>query len=542
MLIQKYKDFLRLVIYQIYPRSFKDTNGDGIGDLPGIIEKLDYIKSLGANAIWLCPCYKSPNDDNGYDIADYRDIMDEFGTMDDMKRLIAEMHARDMKLIMDLVPNHTSIAHVWFQESRKGRDNPCSDFYYWFDEPPNDWESCFRGSAWAFDEMRGQYYLHSYAITQADLNWNNPAVVKAMQDVVDFWVDMGVDGFRVDVIDQISKDFETGRNCFGPRLHEFIHALFGREKTAHLFTVGECWVDDIEEMRRHCAAERNELSTLFQFDHMECGRTEKFTPKEDSLRTVRDVLIRWQENTAEYDLLQSLFSDNHDQPPLISRAADDGEKRYESATCLAAMFYLLKGVPFIYQGPEFGLTAAHYDSIDCFDDIESINTYAELCQSMSAVAALEKINFGSRDNARRPMAWNAGQGGGFSDAEPWISLHSRQSKINLENDMMSERSVFRFYQKLLKLRREQDAFLDGSFEVISGPEEECFIFTRTLGQEQWAVVCNFAQETVIELPFDGEVVLSNLGRIDVSGIYQEYECAVIRVHYVTCYNYLQVFR
>ena len=542
MLIQKYKDFLRLVIYQIYPRSFKDTNGDGIGDLPGIIEKLDYIKSLGANAIWLCPCYKSPNDDNGYDIADYRDIMDEFGTMDDMKRLIAEMHARDMKLIMDLVPNHTSIAHVWFQESRKGRDNPCSDFYYWFDEPPNDWESCFRGSAWAFDEMRGQYYLHSYAITQADLNWNNPAVVKAMQDVVDFWVDMGVDGFRVDVIDQISKDFETGRNCFGPRLHEFIHALFGREKTAHLFTVGECWVDDIEEMRRHCAAERNELSTLFQFDHMECGRTEKFTPKEDSLRTVRDVLIRWQENTAEYDLLQSLFSDNHDQPPLISRAADDGEKRYESATCLAAMFYLLKGVPFIYQGQEFGLTAAHYDSIDCFDDIESINTYAELCQSMSAVAALEKINFGSRDNARRPMAWNAGQGGGFSDAEPWISLHSRQSKINLENDMMSERSVFRFYQKLLKLRREQDAFLDGSFEVISGPEEECFIFTRTLGQEQWAVVCNFAQETVIELPFDGEVVLSNLGRIDVSGIYQEYECAVIRVHYVTCYNYLQVFR
>lgn len=528
MLIQKYKDFLRLVIYQIYPRSFKDTNGDGIGDLPGIIEKLDYIKSLGANAIWLCPCYKSPNDDNGYDIADYRDIMDEFGTMDDMKRLIAEMHARDMKLIMDLVPNHTSIAHVWFQESRKGRDNPYSDFYYWFDEPPNDWESCFRGSAWAFDEMRGQYYLHSYAITQADLNWNNPAVVKAMQDVVDFWVDMGVDGFRVDVIDQISKDFETGRNCFGPRLHEFIHALFGREKTAHLFTVGECWVDDIEEMRRHCAAERNELSTLFQFDHMECGRTEKFTPKEDSLRTVRDVLIRWQEKTAEYDLLQSLFSDNHDQPPLISRAADDGEKRYESATCLAAMFYLLKGVPFIYQGQEFGLTAAHYDSIDCFDDIESINTYAELCQSMSVVAALEKINFGSRDNARHPMAWNAGKGGGFSDAEPWISLHSRQREINLENDMMSERSIFRFYQKLLKLRREHDAFLDGSFEAVSAPEDGYFIFTRTLGQEKWAVVCNFAQETTFELPFDGKVILSNFERVEASGKYQAYECAVIR--------------
>ena len=350
MLNQKFKDCLRLVIYQVYPRSFMDTNGDGIGDLPGVTSKLDYLKELGVNAIWLCPCYKSPNDDNGYDISDYRDIMDEFGTMEDMKRLIAEMHARDMKVIMDLVPNHTSTAHRWFQESRKGRDNPYSDFYYWFDEIPNDWESCFRGSAWAFDEMRGQYYLHSYAVSQADLNWNNPAVVKAMQDVVDFWVDMGVDGFRVDVIDQISKDFEAGRNCFGPRLHEFIHALFGREKTAKLFTVGECWVDDIEEMRRHCAAERGELCTLFQFDHLDCGRDGKFTPKPDSLRTVRDVLVSWQEKTAQYDLLHSLFSDNHDNSMLISRAADDRAKRYESATCLAAMFYLLRACPSSTRG------------------------------------------------------------------------------------------------------------------------------------------------------------------------------------------------
>ena len=529
MLIKKYKDFLRLVVYQIYPRSFKDTNGDGIGDLNGVIEKLDYIKSLGANAIWLCPCYKSPNDDNGYDIADYRDIMDEFGTMADMKRLIAQMHQRDMKLIMDLVPNHTSTAHAWFQESRKGRDNPYSDFYYWFDEPPNAWESCFQGSAWAFDEQRGQYYLHSYAVTQADLNWNNPAVVKAMQDVVDFWVDMGVDGFRVDVIDQISKDFEGDRNCFGPRLHEFIHALFGREKTAHLFTVGECWVDDIDEMRRHCAAERGELSTLFQFDHMECGRAEKFTPKADSLRTVRDVLIRWQEKTAEHGLLHSLFSDNHDQPPLISRAADDCEKRYESATCLAAMFYLLKGVPFIFQGQEFGQTAAHYDSISCFDDIESINTYAEFCQTMPPDEALAKINFGSRDNARHPMAWNGEQGGGFSTHEPWIPLHSRQKEINLAADLAGERSVFRFYQQLLRLRRENAAFLDGDFAVLSAQQDEHFIFTRTLGEEKWAVVCNFAQAQDIRLPFEGEVALSSLGRVDASGGYRPYECAVIRV-------------
>ena len=531
MLNQKFRDCLRLVIYQIYPRSFMDTNGDGIGDLPGVTGKLDYLKELGVNAIWLCPCYKSPNDDNGYDISDYRDIMDEFGTMEDMKRLIAEMHARDMKIIMDLVPNHTSTAHRWFQESRKGRDNPYSDFYYWFDEIPNDWESCFRGSAWAFDEMRGQYYLHSYAVSQADLNWNNPAVVKAMQDVVDFWVDMGVDGFRVDVIDQISKDFEAGRNCFGPRLHEFIHALFGREKTAKLFTVGECWVDDIEEMRRHCSAERDELCTLFQFDHLDCGRDGKFTPKPDSLRTVRDVLVGWQEKTARYDLLHSLFSDNHDNAPLISRAADDGAKRYESAACLAAMFYLLKGVPFIYQGQEFGMTAAHYDSIGDFNDIESINTYREFCQTMSPEEALAKINFGSRDNARHPMAWNGGVGGGFSEGQPWIPLHSRYREINLEKDLAQDRSVFRFYQQLLKLRANTPAFLDGEFENLSGPEDEHFIYTRTLDGDRWVVVCNFAREQRIELPFAcGEAVLSSLGRREANGVYAPYECAVFHVN------------
>ena len=530
MLSEKYRDFLRLVIYQVYPRSFKDTNGDGIGDLRGVTEKLDYLKELGVNAIWLCPCYKSPNDDNGYDIADYRDIMDEFGTLDDMRELIAQLHRRGMKLIMDLVPNHTSTAHRWFQESRKGRDNPYSDFYYWFDEPPNDWQSCFLGSAWEYDDMRGQYYLHSYAVSQADLNWNNPAVVKAMQDVVDYWVDMGVDGFRCDVIDQISKDFDAGRNCFGPHLHEYIHALFGREKTAKLFTVGECWVSDEEEMRRHCAVERGELSTLFQFDHMEIGRENKFTPKPDTLKTLRDVLLGWQAQTARDDLLHSLFTDNHDQPPMLSRAADDGEKRYESATCMAAMVYLLKGVPFIYQGQEIGMTAAHYDSIDDFDDIESKNAYREFCQSMTAKEAIEKINFGSRDNARRPMAWKGGEGCGFTTGKAWITPHSRCGEINLENDLKAEKSVFRFYQALLKLRREHDAFLDGEVEVISRPEDDCMIYTRTLGNEKWVVVCNFHRAQEIALPFRcGGAALSNLGRQEASGLYAPYECAVYPV-------------
>lgn len=531
MLTQQYRDFLRLVVYQIYPRSFQDSNGDGIGDLRGVISRLDYLKDLGVNAIWLCPCYKSPNDDNGYDIADYRDIMDEFGTMDDMRELIAQLHQRGMKLIMDLVPNHTSTAHRWFQESRKSKDNPYSDFYYWFDEPPNDWKSCFCGSAWQWDDLRGQYYLHSYAVSQADLNWENPAVVKAIQDVIDFWIDMGVDGFRVDVIDQISKDIAHGQSSMGPRLHEFIHAMFGRDKAKHLFTVGECWdVDDVDEMRRHCGADRGELSTLFQFNHMDCGRVDKFTPKADTLKTIRDILIQWQETTAQNDLLHSLFTDNHDQPQLISRAANDTDKRYESATCLAAMFYLLKGVPFIYQGQEFGMPAAHYNSIDQFDDIESINTYKEFIQVMPPEKALEKINFGSRDNPRHPIAWNSEAGGGFSTAKPWIPLHSRQPEVNLAADLAADKSVFRFYQALLRLRASHDAFLDGDVTVLSKPENEYFIYARTLNGEQWIVICNFAQEQTIKLPIPCDApILSNLNRTCADGLYHPYECAVCRV-------------
>ena len=247
MLSEKYMDFSKLIIYQIYPRSFMDSNHDGIGDLQGVTQKLDYLQELGINAIWLCPCYKSPNVDNGYDIADYREIMDEFGTLDDMKALIKAAHEHGIKIIMDLVPNHTSTEHKWFKESKKGKDNEYSDFYYWADEPLTDWEACFGGSSWEYCPERGQYYLHSYAIEQADLNWDNPRVREEMCAVVDFWVDLGVDGFRIDVIDQISKEFPT-RNCFGPHLHEYINQMFGREKTAHLFTVGECWAGDMEEV------------------------------------------------------------------------------------------------------------------------------------------------------------------------------------------------------------------------------------------------------------------------------------------------------
>ena len=530
MLCDKYREYLHWTVYQIYPRSFMDSDGDGVGDIRGILRKLDYLQALGVNALWLCPVYKSPNDDNGYDISDYRDIREDFGTLQDLDDLIAALHQRGMKLIMDLVPNHTSTAHPWFRESRKGREGPYSDYYYWFDEPPNDWQSVFRGSAWEFDPVRGQYYLHSFAVSQADLNWENPRVRQEMADIVDFWTARGVDGFRVDVIDLISKDLQKTRGTFGPRLHEYIRWLFGRENVPKLFTVGESGVNDMEELIRHCAAERKELTTLFLFDHMKCGRADKFTPKPDSLKTLRDRLVYWQEAAEKYDLILTLFTDNHDQAPMISRIADDGEKRYESAAALAVMTYLLRGVPFIYQGQEIGTVSPRYDSIDDFDDVETLNAYREFLGTMTPEQALEKINFGSRDNARRPIAWDSGKNFGFTAGTPWIPCHSRAGEINAEKDLKAEKSVYRFYQALLKLRASHEAFITGITRVLSSPEDDFFVFTRAAGNETWVAAVNFANEQKIDVGLDcAAPALASLGRKTISGVYAPYECAVARV-------------
>ncbi len=528
---ERFAKHLDLIVYQIYPRSFCDSNGDGIGDLRGVISKLDYLSELGVNAIWLCPCYKSPNVDNGYDIADYRDIMDEFGTLDDMKALIAELHARGMKLIMDLVPNHTSDRHRWFVESRKSKDNPYSDYYYWFDTPPNDWQSSFEGSAWQYDEGRGQYYLHSYAVGQPDLNWENPAVVREMQAVVDFWVGLGVDGFRIDVIDQISKDWERNQNIFGPHLHEYIKSLFGRDNVRHLFTVGECWGVEADEILRHCREERNELVTLFQFDHLNAGRKSgKWFPADnDKHRFVRDTLVKWQAFTAENDIIHSLFTDNHDQNYFLSRVGDTEHYRYESATMLAAMFYLLKGVPFIYQGQEFGSIGSEYDSMDDYDDVESHNYYnfriGKAGQTHEKL--MREINFGSRDNARRPVAWNGDKYNGFSTVRPWITPATYAGDINLERDRVSKKSVFEFYRRVLALRRESDAIRRGTLAVLNRPEDNFFVYRRALGDERYVVICNFDTPSHIAVP-DGELVLSNYGRVGDES-FRPYETAVYRV-------------
>ena len=525
------KEFLNWIVYQIYPRSFYDSNGDGIGDLSGITEKLDHLTELGVNAVWICPCYKSPNQDNGYDISDYRDIMDEFGTLDDWKRLRDGLKSRGIKLIMDLVANHTSDRHFWFQEAKKSKDNPYRDYYYWAETPPNDWVSVFGGSAWKYDETTGEYYLHSFAEGQPDLNWTNPKVRKEMQAVVDFWVSQGVDGFRCDVLDYISKDFTAGKMFGGPQLHEYVRELFGRDEVKHIFTVGECSFgeDGIVDI---CGQDRDELTCVFQFRHFGVGRIGRFQKAPYAIDSIKDVLVKWQNFTEKHQLLYTLFTDNHDQPPYISRLGNDREFRYECATMYATTFYLLKGIPFIYQGQEYGVSSSKYDRTDVFDDVETVNYYRANQGKISDAELLERLNFGSRDNARHPIAWTKDAPNyGFSvdeNVRPWLLPASRAAEINLEKDKESEKSIFRFYQKLIALRKDSEAVRYGEF-TDKTPRENCFVYERAYESEKLTVVCNFEREQKICAQAEGELVLSNYGgRENVGGTYRPFEIAVWR--------------
>ena len=513
---EKYEKYLDWNMYQIYPRSFNDSNGDGIGDIQGIIEKLDYLHDLGINAIWLSPVFMSPGVDNGYDVSDYYAINPEFGTNEDMDRLIHETHARNMKLILDFVPNHTSTEHEWFKKSRNPKDpefNKYKDFYYWYDEKPNDWGSTFGGNAWQFDKDRGQYYLHTYAVEQADLNWNNKTVRDEMAKVVDYWVDKGIDGFRIDVICQISKTMD-GFNGFGPHLHEYIRGLFDREKTKDIFTVGEIWTSDVNEYIKMTGADRHELTTAFQFDIM-------FT---DSMKSARDVMMKWQRLISENGLLHMLVTDNHDNVRRISRIADDGQLRYESATCLATMMYMLKGMPLIYQGQEFGTTNPHYDSIDDFNDVDTLNKYRD---------NIDEANRVSRDNARRPIAWNADRNSnfGFTTGKPWITLQSNGDSVNFESDIKSDKSVYRFYQKLLELRKNCPELRYGKLEVISD-DGNYVVFKRTYDNKSILVVCNFDDNLTINLPKNcgGLLICNNPKRRDSSSDFSPFEAAVFRMN------------
>ena len=525
-----YEEFLEWIVYQIYPRSFKDSNGDGIGDLQGITKKADHLQELGVNAVWLCPCYKSPQVDNGYDISDYRAILDDFGSLEDWFAMRDALHSRGIKVIMDLVPNHTSDKHEWFIKSKQ-KISPYTDYYYWANEPLNDWTACFGGSTWEYCDERGQYYLHSYAIEQPDLNFDNPAVREEIKAVIDFWVDLGVDGFRIDVIDQISKDFLGGRNCFGPHLHEYIRELFGREKTKGIFTVGECWATDLDEVKRHCAKERKELTTLFQFDHIEHGRNGRFTPAPFSLNEITNDLSRWQRLTYENNLLYTLFMDNHDQPRFLSRFGNDKELRYECATMFAGMFYLGRGIPFIYQGQEFGMTNSYHEDFADFRDVENVDFYTQNKGKLDDSELMARLNFGSRDNARRPVAWNSEKYGGFSTVEPWIPTYSRYQEINLAKDKASQKSIFAFYKKLLEFRKNSPTILYGSYQEITAKNENCFIYEREFKGETITVVCNFDKENKIQLPYkNAKLLLSNYTENrSISGVYSPYELAVFKI-------------
>ena len=516
-------------IYQVYPRSFKDSNGDGVGDLAGITEKLDYLKGLGINAVWISPCYKSPNVDNGYDISDYRDIMDEMGTTADWEELKEGLHARGMKLIMDFVANHTSDKHYWFEQARSSRDNPYHDYYYWAEEPLNDWQSWFGGgSVWEYNPPTGEYYMHTFAVQQPDLNWTNPKVRREMRDIVDFWVSKGVDGFRCDVIDCISKDFEKGKMADGPLLHDYLHELFGRREVEHIFTVGECRTDE-STILATCGEGRNELKCVFQFEHLDTGRSDKFTRKKPDLDGLRAVLVKWQNFTQSHNLPYVIVTDNHDQTAFISRAGNDKKLRYESATMFAAMFYMLRGIPLIYQGQEIGLPNAHYDDISAFDDVETLNYYREHAGTVPPDELMERINFGARDNARRPMPWSGGKNYGFGDGKPWTALHSRGGEINVARDLESGKSVYAFYRKIFELRAEYECLRNGKFEDIT-PRDGCFAYQRTGENGRVVVVCNFKKSGEIAVPdcVGLRCVLSNYGREGrtVSGEYAPYEAAV----------------
>ncbi len=511
------------VIYQIYPRSFMDSNGDGIGDLQGIISRLDYLKYLGIDVIWLSPIYKSPGDDNGYDISDYQDIMDEFGTMADFDALLAAAHERGIKIVMDLVVNHTSDEHRWFVESRKSSYNEYRDYYIWKKgkdggTPPNNWGSCFGGSAWQYDEATDMYYLHLFSRKQPDLNWDNPKVRREVFDMMTWWCDKGIDGFRMDVISMISKTKEMpdgkvhglygdyGPYCVhGPNVHKYLQEMNKEVLSRYdIMTVGETPGVTKQLVGQYAGEDAGELNMVFQFEHVEGdGKYGKWTDEKIPLTTLKKILSRWQ--TELYGKAwNSLFWDNHDQPRAVSRFGDDRPAYREvSAKMLATCLHMLQGTPYIYQGEELGMTNYPFQSPDDFRDIESINAYREWCLDgqLSHEVFWPCITFKSRDNARTPMQWSDSEQAGFTTGTPWIAVNPNYREINAKAQAADPESVFHYYRKLIALRQEHPIMVYGRYEELLADSEELFVYTRTLESETLLVVCSFCDhETAFAIP------------------------------------------
>ncbi len=482
------------VVYQIYPRSFMDANGDGVGDLQGIISKLDYLEKLGIGAIWLSPVYQSPMDDNGYDISDYQAIADVFGTMSDMDELLLEAKKRNIQIVMDLVVNHTSDEHKWFVEARKSKDNAYRDYYIWADEP-NGLQSTFSGSAWEFDEKSGQYFLHLFSKRQPDLNWENPQVHQEVYDMMNFWIDKGIGGFRMDVIDLIGKEIDQEITGNGPKLHEYLHemnqATFGQK---NLLTVGETWGATPEIAELYSDPKRQELSMVFQFEHITnayLDEGEKWDKKEFSVSKLKEILAKWQALEKGWN---SLFWNNHDLPRIVSNWGNDGKYRLKSAKAFAILLHLMKGTPYIYQGEELGMTNYPFESIKEVNDIESRNMFAErLAAGHSENEIMDSIRRVGRDNARTPMQWTAGENAGFTDGKPWLAVNPNHEEINADQAMSDPNSVFYTYQKLIELRKQHDWVIYGDFKLIDS-EADVFAYLRTYKGKKYLVVANLSDE------------------------------------------------
>ncbi|MFL2120921.1 glycoside hydrolase family 13 protein [Marinilactibacillus psychrotolerans] len=510
-----------LVVYQIYPRSFQDSNGDGIGDIPGIIKRLDYLQTLGVNAVWLSPVYESPNDDNGYDISNYEAIHPEYGTMDDMNNLIAEADKRNIRIIMDQVVNHTSDEHPWFQEAIRDKTSKYRDYYIWRDpvngREPNDLKSAFGGSAWEYDEKSGQYYLHIFSRKQPDLNWENKEMRQDIYKMMNFWLDKGIGGFRMDVIDLLGKDPDQKITGNGPKLHDFLKEM--HQKTFgnyDVMTVGESWVLTPETAPLFADEGRNELNMMFQFEHLmidELPETSKWDLKKLDLIELKQVFNKWQTGIPD-TTWNSLFWDNHDTPRIVSRYGNDKKYRVESAKMLAILLHLMKGTPYIYQGEEIGMTNLAINHISEVQDIESYRLYHEkLAQGWTEEQIIEAINTKGRDNARTPMQWADSAKGGFTTGTPWMKVNSNIQEINVEEALKDENSVFYTYQKLIQLRKEHTVVIDGEFKMMLLDHPKIFAYERQNSDTTWLIVANFSdQETKLSLSDKEqivEVIISN---------------------------------
>ncbi|MBX0324411.1 alpha-glucosidase [Halomicroarcula sp. F13] len=546
------------VVYQVYPRSFYDSDGDGVGDLPGITAKVDYLDDLGVDVVWLCPVYESPNADNGYDISDYRAIMDEFGTMADWRALLDALHERDMRLLMDLVVNHTSDEHEWFQKSRR-REEGYEEYYYWRngdpDEPPNNWGSFMGGSAWSYDETRGQWYLHLFDEKQPDLNWRNPDVRADVASLVEWWLEKGIDGFRLDAINYISKpeglpDGDPGRSpvgveqfSHGPHIHEYLRELYERTFADYdVMTVAEMNDTSVELAREYLGESGDGLDMICHFEHMgvDTGPGGRWDPEgwgDWSLPEFKEIVSRWQRDLGE-DGWNAQYLGNHDQPRIVSRFGDDQEYHAESAKLLATFLLTSRGTPFVYQGEEIGMSNAEFDSLADLDDPQTIGAIEDLLDA-GAIDGYEDVrefvNYVSRDHARTPMQWDDTEHAGFTDGDPWFAVNDDYTEVNVADATADEDSIWHHYRRLVALRHDRDVLVYGVYELLCPDHEQLFAYTRTLDESRVLVVLNWSDESTSFESDDVDVVdpsvlISNYedaSTRDVRRTYRPYEAVVV---------------